>query len=183
MRRRTYLLSAGTIGTGLLAGCTGSQEGEGEDYEEGASEAEADEGSEDGTQDSESGSEDQEQEQENQDEEDQPDPENVENREEGEDVLEFGDLAIIEHEEELEEREYGGDRLHITGVVENRDDEKYDSVFVGVRAYNEEGHQLDQYLDSTSDLQGGGTWAFEVTILEDADEVSEWDIGVWGSQY
>lgn len=99
-------------------------------------------------------------------------------------MLEFGDLAIIEHEEEIEEREYGDNQLIISGVVENRDDEKYDSVFVGVRAYNEDGHQIDQYLDSTSDLQGGGTWAFEVTIYDEpADEIAEWDIGVWGSQY
>lgn len=181
MYRRRLLLTTGAALTTLLAGCSGSGDDGEEEYEEGASEAEANEEQSDG---SDGGSE---EEQEDgggeQQEEEEPDPEEVENRDEGQDVLEFGDLAIIEHEEEVEEREYGDDQLIISGIVENRDDEKYDSVFVGVRAYNADGHQLDQYLDSTSDLQGGGTWAFEVKILEDADEVEEWDIGVWGSQY
>lgn len=160
-----------------LAGCSdGGDSGNGDEYQEG------DNGSNDsGSQgeDESNGSESQDEEQE-----DEPNPDKVENREEGEDVLEFGDLAIIEHEEEIEEREYGDDQLIISGVVENRDDAKYDSVFVGVRAYNEDGHQLDQYLDSTSDLQGGGTWAFEVTVFDEpAEAISEWDIGVWGHQW
>lgn len=184
-----FILLTGAAFTTSLAGCTGAEDTEDEEYEEGASEAEAQE-SQDQNQEQEDGQ-DQEQTQEQGQEEDQeteeedePNPDEVENREEGMDVLEFGDLAIIEHEEEIEEREYGDNQLIISGVVENRDDEKYDSVFVGVRAYNEDGHQLDRYLDSTSDLQGGGTWAFEVKIYnEPAEDISEWDIGVWGSQY
>lgn len=112
------------------------------------------------------------------------DPNEVENRAEGEDVLTFQELEIIEYEEEIVEEEYLDDQLVISGVVENHSEKKYDDVFVGVRAYNEEGHQLDQYLDTTSNLQAGGTWAFEVTVYDvPAEEVQSWDIGVWGYQW
>lgn len=34
---------------------------------------------------------------------------------------------------------------------------------------------------STAAAKGGGTWAFEVMILEEADDIEEYDIGVTDS--
>jgi hypothetical protein len=123
--------------------------------------------------------------QDDEDDEDLPDPDEVENREAGEDVLEFGDLHIIEYEQEIEEAEseWGRNRMTFTGVVENTDDEKYDSVTVAIRVYDEDGHQLDRHIDITQDVSAGGTWRWEVTPLDDADDIHDYDIAVTGHQY
>jgi hypothetical protein len=113
----------------------------------------------------------------------EPDPEDVENRDEGEDVLEFGDLHILEYDQEIEEREWGDDQMSFVGIVENTGEEKYDSVTISVRVYDHDGHQLDRYLDITSDLSGNQTWRFDVTILEDADEIGDYDIAVTGRRW
>lgn len=167
LTRRTLLAAtAGGVGSIVLAGCTGSDDNE--DDTEGTAEAAEEEPEQDGDESEEN-----------------LDSEDVENRDPETDVLEYKDLEIIEHEAEEKELDYSEEKeLVISGIVENHDDEKYDSVFVGVRAYDEDGHQLDQYLDSTSNLQGTGTWRFEIKVYDySAAEVASWDIGVWGSQY
>lgn len=165
--RRRFVTGCSTVLVAGLAGCSSN------DGDDSTAEASTDDDSNDASND-----------EQNSDQEEQQDSDDVENREEGTDVLEFQDLEIIEYEDSIEERDYGDNQLIISGVVENHDDAKYDSVYVGVRAYNEDGHQLDQYLDTTSDLQGGGTWMFEVTVYDEpAEEIAEWDIGVWGHQW
>lgn len=171
MRRRTYLLTAGTIGTTLLAGCSGSEE----DDQTTESEAEADEG---GTEDSqkqddESGSQDQGQEEGG----DETSSSEVQNRPEGEDVLEAGNLVIREHELVVEE-ENGFEDVTVEGIIENTGDAVADYVEVGVRVYDADGNHLDRYWTNTTKLQAGGTWAFEVMINEDSEDIESYDIGV-----
>ena len=108
--------------------------------------------------------------------------EDVEEREEGEDVLEFDDLVIQEHELVIEEDDII-EEVYVEGVVENTGDEPYDYVEVGARVYNEEGQQMDRYLTNTTDLDGGSAWAFEINILEDFEDIDDYDIGVSGSRY
>lgn len=169
--RRRFVTGCSAAVIAGLAGCSSS-----DDDDESTAEASTEDSTNNGSTD--------EEEQEQSADKEEQDADEIENREQGSDVLEFQDLEIIEHEETIEEREYGDDQLIISGVVENHDDAKYDSVYVGVRAYNEDGHQLDQYLDTTNDLQGGGTWMFEVKIYDEpAEEIAEWDIGVWGHQW
>lgn len=110
------------------------------------------------------------------------DEEDVEDRDEGEDVLEFGDLEILEHELVIEEGEFSDD-ITVEGIIENTGDEQFDYVEVGVRIYDPDGHQLDRYLTNTQDLDGDQTWAFEIMVLEDAEDVDDYDIGVSGSRY
>ncbi|MFU8869259.1 FxLYD domain-containing protein [Natronococcus sp.] len=110
------------------------------------------------------------------------DEEDVEDRDEGEDVLEFGDLEILEHELVIEEGEFGDD-ITVEGVIENTGDEQFDYVEVGVRIYDPDGHQLDRYMTNTQDLDGDQTWAFDIMVLEDAEDVDDYDIGVSGSRY
>lgn len=180
-RRRVLTLTS--IGLASLAGCSGGGESDsgdgGSDDEtddaDAEAEAQADEGGSDDSSD------------ETEDEtEDEQTAEDVENRDPGTDVLEFQDLEIIEHEATVEEAEseYDDDTLIVTGVVKNHDEDKYDNVVVGVRAYDVDGHQIDQFLDSTGDLQGGGTWKFEVEAYNvPAGEIEDWDIGVKGTQF
>jgi hypothetical protein len=177
--RRKFLLLTGAAVTTSLAGCSGADDDE--EYQEGNGEAEADE-EEEADADEEPEGEEEPEDDEEEDEEEELDEEEVEQREEGTDVLEFGDLVITEHELHEEEGDYSDD-IWVEGVVENQDDEPYDSVTVAVRAYNADGQQLDRYLDTTSDLQAGGEWAFEVTILEDLDDFDDFDIAVTGHQF
>jgi hypothetical protein len=111
-----------------------------------------------------------------------PDEADAEQREADEDYLEFGDLVIQEHEMRVEEDEFL-EEVWVEGIVENTDDERYDYVEVGIRVYDADGNQLDRYLDNTTDLDGGQTWAFEVPLLEEADDIDDYDIAVTGSQY
>ena len=99
------------------------------------------------------------------------------NAEQGEDVLENQGLVIEEHE--YSEDEFSGS---VEGIVENTTDEQKDYVEVRVRAYDADGNQLDNYLDNTTDLQAGGTWAFEVMIL-DYEDMEEYDIQVSDSPF
>jgi len=99
----------------------------------------------------------------------------------GDEQLEDGALEITEHEFVVEEGILGG--VTVEGIVENTGDESYDSVEVLVTVYDEEGNQLDQYFDITSDLSGGDSWQFEVVPLEEAGEIAEYDIAVEGTQF
>lgn len=88
---------------------------------------------------------------------------------------------ITEHESVVEEGEYSDD-IYVEDVVENQGDE-YGYVEVSVRVYNVDGQQLDQYIDNTQGLQNDTEWAFEVMMLEDAEDVDDYDIGVSDSRY
>ena len=90
-------------------------------------------------------------------------------------MLENAGLVINEHE--YTEDEFSG---YVEGIVENTTDSVKDYVQVQVRAYDADGNQLDSYLDNTTDLQAGGTWAFEVMII-DYEDMEEYDIGVTDS--
>ena len=95
----------------------------------------------------------------------------------GEDVLENAGLVIQEHE--YTEDDYSG---YVEGIIENTTDESKDYVQVQVRGYDADGNQLDSYMDNTSNLQAGGTWAFEVPNL-DYEEMEEYDIAVTDSAF
>lgn len=110
------------------------------------------------------------------------DPDEIENRDVGENALEFEALEITDHELVVETGEFR-DEVAVEGIVENTGDEPYDYVEVGVRVYDAEGRQLDRYVANTTALDGGVEWAFEVAVLEDADDIDDYDIAVTGSQY
>lgn len=166
--RRSVLLGGSVVLTSALAGCASDGDDGDDEYQD------ADENGDDANGGDENGD--------DGNGEDDLDEDEVENREEGEDVLEFGDLEVLEHELVVEENEFGDD-VTVEGVVENTGEEMFDYVEVGVRIYNPDGHQLDRYMTNTQDLDGDQTWAFEIMVLEDAEEVDEYDIGVSGSQY
>lgn len=168
MRRRNLLLAtATTLSVAAIAGCSGSDDTE---YQEGGGPGAADGDQDDSADDDGDDGDDE-----------LPDEDEVEQREQGEDYLEFGDLVILEHEMIIEEGEFSDD-ITVEGVIENQDDDLYDYVEVGARVYNSDGQQLDRYWTNTTDLQGGGEWAFEIRISEDTEDVDDYDIGVQGSQ-
>lgn len=68
--------------------------------------------------------------------------------------------------------------MRINGIVENTRDESTDHVEVRVRVYDSDGNQFDSYLDNTTDLQAGGSWKFSVYILDEEDEIGDYDIQV-----
>ena len=90
-------------------------------------------------------------------------------------------LEILEHELVIEQNLI--DDVRVEGIVENQSDEMLSYVEVRVRVYDEDGNQLDRYFTNTSDLDAGQTWAFEVMILEDADDVADYDIVVTDSPF
>jgi hypothetical protein len=172
MQRRTYLLTAGTTTMALLAGCSGSSDetggdgGEESNTDESGSDSKNDSSSDDSGGDGESEGES----------EDEGNP--AEEAAKGEDVLENAGLVIQEHELVVED-EFNA---YIEGIVENTTDKTKDYVEVRVRGYDSDGNQLDSYFTNTTDLQGGGTWAFEVMIL-DPEDIDEYDIQVTDSPF
>ncbi|MDG5759251.1 FxLYD domain-containing protein [Natronococcus sp. A-GB1] len=171
MERRNVLLGGSVVLTSVLAGCASDDDSGDDEYQDGDGNSDENGGDENGN-----GNETDDGDEEELDEED------VEDRDEGEDVLEFGDLEILEHELVIEEDEFSDD-IEVEGIIENTGDEQFDYVEVGVRIYDPDGHQLDRYMTNTQDLDGDQTWAFEIMIMEDAEDVDDYDIGVSGSQY
>lgn len=110
------------------------------------------------------------------------DPDGVERRDADTDVLKFGDLQIIDYEEQIEELEYGGERISYTGEVENADDGAYESVMVEVRVYDEDGHELGSHRDLTPSLAGNETWRFEIAPHSRPEEIADHDIAVIAEQ-
>ncbi|NKE37929.1 hypothetical protein GWG54_19440 [Natronococcus sp. JC468] len=110
------------------------------------------------------------------------DPDGVERRDAGTDVLKFGDLQIIDYEEQIEELEYGDKQISYTEEVENADDGAYESVMVEVRVYDEDGHELGSRRDLTPSLAGNETWRFEITPHSRPEEIADHDIAVIAEQ-
>lgn len=185
MNRRRFLATTAALTVPLIAGCSGSDESD----SAGSSENSGGDGSNDSGNSvdasNESGNESGDEEPESQDEQEQEQSvEDVENRGAAEDVLTFNDLEITEFEDSINEREYGDAQLVVEGIVKNHSEDKYDSVTVEIRTYDSDGNQLNNHLDHVQNLQGGGTWKFEIVALATpAEEISEYDIAVWGYQW
>ncbi len=87
-------------------------------------------------------------------------------------------LALRSHELVVYE-DYRG--VVIQGTVENTGQQRLELVEVRTRISNADGEQLGRYLDSTHDLAAGGTWSFDVLVLEKPSDVGSYDIAVLGS--
>lgn len=169
--RRTFLGIASSLTLSSFAGCSGSEEdGGSSSSNEEESSNEGNEGSDQSSDESDEGSE-----QTNNDSEasSEEETQDVTNRGAGEDILENAGL-VIQEDKLVEEDEFN---TYIEGIVENTTDEAKDYVEVQARVYDADGNQLDSYIDNTNNLQAGGTWAFEVMVL-DPEEMEEYDIAV-----
>ena len=93
------------------------------------------------------------------------------------DELTEGDVEILEHELVVEEDEFI-EEVYVEGIVQNNSGERLDYVEVTVRIYDEDDNQLDSYFTNTTDLDDGGTWAFEVMIFEESEDIASYDIAV-----
>lgn len=91
---------------------------------------------------------------------------------------------ITEHSFHEEQGDYSDD-VWVEGTVVNNDDDLLDYVEVSVRAFNEDGQQIDSFMTNTSDLAGGAEWPFEVEMgyAVDYGEVDEYEIALDFSQY
>lgn len=69
----------------------------------------------------------------------------------------------------------------VQGTVANTGGDRIEIVEVRVRVYDGDGNLLDRYLASTGDLEGDGTWAFQVIVLEAPDDVADYEIAVLGT--
>jgi hypothetical protein len=111
-----------------------------------------------------------------------PDPGKVQQRDAGEDVLEFGGLRIIDYTEaidEFEEDEYADGQVRYTGEVGNTGDEAYGPVTVEMRVYNEDGEELDSHRDLTPEIAADEAWRFEITPHSRSEEITDHDIAVF----
>ncbi|RQG98799.1 FxLYD domain-containing protein [Natrarchaeobius oligotrophus] len=95
-----------------------------------------------------------------------------------ESVTPLDSLAIDDHGFVLEQ-DFRGPTVQ--GTVENAGDDRVQLVEVRVRTYDETGDQLGRYLDTTGDLDGGASWAFEVILLESIDDLEGYDVTVLGT--
>jgi hypothetical protein len=70
----------------------------------------------------------------------------------------------------------------LEGIVENTGQTQIEYVEVRTRLYDADGNQLGRYLDSTADLAAGGTWSYDVVVLEDPADVHAYDVAVLGAR-
>lgn len=89
-----------------------------------------------------------------------------------------GDTGLVIKEDELVVSDDTLEQVTVEGIVENTGDEAVDYAEVEVTVYDADGNQLDQYFTNTENLDAGDTWAFEVMIPEDAEDVEEYEIAV-----
>ena len=89
----------------------------------------------------------------------------------------LGALALDAHEF-VGEGAFGGPV--VSGTATNDGSDRLQYVEVRVRIYDGSGAQLGRYLDSTGDLDAGGTWEFEVVLLASAADVAAYDIALLG---
>ena len=99
----------------------------------------------------------------------------------GEDVLDYKGLVIVEHELVEPEDDFGFPE--VVGIVENNRDEQIDYVHVAVRVYDHDGHMIESWFTNVTDLQAGGSWRFEMMINEDWDDIAEYDIRITDSPF
>ena len=167
MQRRQYLLAASTAATTFVAGCGGTESSSSDGGGSGGNSANTSENGNSGSENNSSST--------GNSADGGEETQDITQRGAGEDVLENAGLVIQEHD--YVEDDYSG---YVEGIVENTTGETKSYVQVQVRGYDADGNQLDSYLDNTTDLQGGGTWKFEVPVF-DHEEIEEYDIAVTDS--
>jgi hypothetical protein len=89
-------------------------------------------------------------------------------------------LEILEHEMVRSDEGGPAEQVSIEGRAENVSDRRLSYAEVRARFYNEQGDQIESFIDNVNDLDSGSTWAFEIMypgIGEDAQEVDSYDIG------
>ncbi len=89
------------------------------------------------------------------------------------------DVLTLRNHEMVVKDDYRG--AVVQGTIENTGHQRVEVVEVRARVYTSDGAQLGRYLDSTHDLAPGGTWDFEVIVLEDPTDIDSYDIAVLGS--
>ncbi len=155
--RRRVLVASGAATVAVLAGCNGVDIGDEPDYEDGTV---ADIDGEARTA------------------EEMTAAESVAEQEITEGVTPLEGIAIGDHEFVLEDGYLGST---VQGTVENTGTDRIQLVEVRVRVYDEDGTQIDRYLDTTGDLSGGSEWEFQVVILEAPGDIANYDIVALGT--
>lgn len=95
----------------------------------------------------------------------------------GEDEPSSDDIVITEHDMVINRGEFT-DEVNIEGIVENNSGQRANYVEVTARIYDADGNQLDSYIDNTNELADGGSWAFDIMVLDDPDDIDSYDIAV-----
>ncbi|MCL7416356.1 MAG: FxLYD domain-containing protein [Halalkalicoccus sp.] len=86
-------------------------------------------------------------------------------------------LTITDHEFVFESGYTGST---VRGTAENTGSTRISSAEVRVRVYNGDGQQLGLYLASTTDLDAGEEWSFQVLLLEAPSDIADYDIASVG---
>lgn len=86
-------------------------------------------------------------------------------------------LELGNHEFAFEEGYKGS---VVRGTVTNTSEEQIKLAEVRVRAFDDSGTYLGQYMDSVGDLGPGTTWEFEAILLLSPTDIATYDIAVFG---
>lgn len=68
------------------------------------------------------------------------------------------------------------DEVKIEGVVENPTARSLEHVSVQAVVYDEAGAAIRTHTDETNGLEGNSSWSFEMLVLDDADEVVDYEV-------
>ncbi|SFG06031.1 hypothetical protein SAMN04488063_1298 [Halopelagius inordinatus] len=88
--------------------------------------------------------------------------------------------ALKINEDEFYEEDFSAG---VTGIVENTTDETISYVAVEVAFYDADDVKLEDGLDNTQDLKGGGKWKFDAMYPGDASEVDHYEISASDSPF
>lgn len=160
MERRKFIVCVGAASVTGLAGCSGSNEPDDSSSGDAGNEA-GGEGTDESTT-------------------SEPTEESTPEPTETETATPEPESALKILEDEFYEEDYSAG---VRGIVQNTTDETISYVAVEVAFYDADDVKLEDGLDNTQDLKGGGKWKFDAMYPGDANEVDHYEISVSDSPF
>jgi len=84
-----------------------------------------------------------------------------------------GGEGLVIEEHELVEDDFS---VQIEGILLNDTGEEQSYIEVKSTVYDEDGVRIDDFFTNTTDVPDGERWRFEVAVLEDAEDVEDYEL-------
>jgi len=92
---------------------------------------------------------------------------------EGENGGNGGGEGLVIEEHELVEDDFS---VQIEGILLNDTGEEQSYIEIRSTVYDEDGVRIDDFFTNTTDVPDGERWRFEVAVLEDAEDVADYEL-------
>ena len=87
------------------------------------------------------------------------------------------DIELLNHEYVVEESQYRED-AYIRGEIKNNANISVSSIELPYRLYNDDGNQIGSSSTFVDNLAANTTYEFETLVLEDSEDVADYEISI-----